>query len=49
MARKPMTVKAYLAGLPDDRRSAIEAVRAVIIENIDEDYAEGIQYGIIGY
>lgn len=49
MARKPTTVKAYLAGLPDDRRAAIKAVRAVILENLDEDYEEGIQYGIIGY
>ena len=38
MARKPTTVKAYLAGLPDDRRAAIEAVRAVILENLDEAY-----------
>jgi Domain of unknown function (DU1801) len=49
MAKKPTTVKAYLASLPADRRAALEAVRAVILENLDEDYEEGIQYGMIGY
>jgi hypothetical protein len=43
------TVEAYLAGLPEDRRSAIEAVRKVILDNLDEGYEEGIQYGMIGY
>lgn len=43
------TVEAYLATLPEDRRTAIEAVRKVILENLDEGYEEGIQYGMIGY
>ncbi|HEX8794560.1 MAG TPA: DUF1801 domain-containing protein [Polyangiaceae bacterium] len=43
------TVAAYLASLPADRRAAIEAVRDVIRKNLDGDYEEGIQYGIIGY
>src|SRR5258707_3534246 len=43
------TVEQYLAGLPDDRRSAIEAVRNVILKNLDTDYEEGMQYGMIGY
>ena len=43
------TVDAYLAELPDDRRAAIEAVRKVILDNLDEGYEEGIQYGMIGY
>lgn len=43
------TVEAYLATLPEDRRTAIEAVRKVILDNLDEDYEEGVQYGMIGY
>jgi hypothetical protein len=43
------TVAAYLASLPEDRRAAIEAVRAVIRKNLDGDYEEGMMYGIIGY
>ncbi|WP_145377172.1 DUF1801 domain-containing protein [Symmachiella dynata] len=43
------TVEQYLAELPDDRRKAIEAVRAVILKNLPSGYEEGMQYGMIGY
>ena len=43
------TVEAYLAALPEDRRTAIDAVRKVILDNLDDGYEEGIQYGMIGY
>jgi hypothetical protein len=43
------TVNAYLSSLPQDRREALEAVRKVILANLDKDYEEGIQYGMIGY
>jgi len=43
------SVAQYLAALPADRRGAISAVRDVILKNLDKDYAEGIQYGMIGY
>lgn len=43
------TVEEYLANLPKDRRDALEAVRKVILANLDKDYEEGIQYGMIGY
>jgi hypothetical protein len=43
------TVKAYLAALPADRRATLEAVRKVILKNLDKDYEEGMQYGMIGY
>jgi uncharacterized protein YdhG (YjbR/CyaY superfamily) len=49
MSTKPTTVAEYLAALPDDRRKAIEAVRQVILKNLDRDFEEGIQYGMIGY
>lgn len=39
----------YLAKLPDDRRAIVEAVRAVILDNLDAGYTEVMQYGMIGY
>ncbi|MCC6321189.1 MAG: DUF1801 domain-containing protein [Phycisphaerales bacterium] len=49
MQSKAATVARYLAELPEDRRAVISAVRRVILENLDEGYAEGMQYGAIGY
>jgi uncharacterized protein YdhG (YjbR/CyaY superfamily) len=49
MQSQATTVPEYLAELPPDRRAAIEAVRSVIRENLDRDYEEGMQYGMIGY
>jgi hypothetical protein len=49
MQSKAATVQQYLAELPADRRAAVEAVRAEIIKNLDAQYEEGIQYGMIGY
>jgi hypothetical protein len=49
MQSKAATVEAYLAELPPDRRAAISAVREVILQNLDPDYEEGMQYGMIGY
>lgn len=47
--KPPATVEAYLKSLPEDRREAISAVRKVIRKNLDKQYEEGIQYGMIGY
>jgi Domain of unknown function (DU1801) len=49
MQSKATTVEQYLAELPEDRRRALEAVRKVVLKNLDKDYEEGIQYGMIGY
>lgn len=49
MQSKAATVQEYLDQLPPDRRSAIEAVRKVILANLDDSYEEGMQYGMIGY
>ena len=49
MQSKAATVDAYLKELPADRRDAIEAVRAVILKNLDSQYTEGMAYGMIGY
>jgi len=44
------TVQKYLLQLPADRRAALEAVRAVILKNLDKKgLEEGMQYGMIGY
>lgn len=49
MKSSATTVAAYLASLPPDRRTAIEAVRKVILANLDKDFEEGMAYGAIGY
>ncbi|RJP37473.1 MAG: DUF1801 domain-containing protein [Phycisphaerales bacterium] len=49
MISKATTVDQYLAELPPDRREAIQAVRQVILDNLDEGFEEGMQYGMIGY
>lgn len=49
MQSKASTVEEYLASLPVDRREALQTVRETILENLDEDYEEGMQYGMIGY
>jgi hypothetical protein len=49
MQSKATTVREYLAELPEDRRAVIQAVRQVILKNLDKDYEEGMQYGMIGY
>jgi hypothetical protein len=49
MQSKATTVAAYLKSLPDDRRTALEAIRKVILKNLDKDYEEGMGYGMMGY
>ena len=49
MQSKATTVEKYLAELPPDRRAAIAAVRAVILQNLPSGYEEGMLYGMIGY
>ena len=49
MQDKATTVEQYLSKLPEDRRAALQAVRQVLLENLDKDYEEGMQYGMIGY
>src|SRR5690349_6162694 len=48
MQSKATTVKEYLASLPADRRADVEAVRKVILKNLDRDYREGM-HGMITY
>ena len=49
MQSKATTVEQYLKELPEDRRAAISAIRAMILKNLDKDFEEGMQYGMIGY
>lgn len=49
MRSNAKTVQEYLASLPADRRAGIEAVRKVILANLDKDYEEGMMWGMIGY
>ncbi len=49
MQSSAATVDAYLGELPDDRRDAVAAVRAVLLENLPAGFEEGMQYGMIGY
>jgi hypothetical protein len=49
MQSSATTVTAYLESLPADRRPAIEAVRKVILENLDKNFEEGMTYGMIGF
>jgi hypothetical protein len=46
---KATTIKDYLAELPAERRAALQAVREVILANLDHEFEEGMQYGMIGY
>lgn len=43
------TVAEYLAELPEERREAIAAVRAAILERLPEGYEERMPYGMISY
>src|SRR5688500_1059225 len=49
MQSAAQSIDAYLAELPDDRRKVVEAVRAVILDNLPAGFEEGMQYGMIGY
>lgn len=39
----------YLAELTEDRRTALTAVRKVILDRLPEGFEETMQYGMIGY
>jgi hypothetical protein len=49
MTTTAATVDEYLAGLPEDRRTALSAVRETVLKYLPEGYEEGMQYGMIGY
>ncbi len=40
------TIAEYVKALPDDRREAVQAIRATVNKNIDPIFAEGMQYNM---
>ncbi len=44
-----VTVEEYLAGLPEDRRASISAVRDVVNANLPAGYVEAMGFGMIGW
>lgn len=49
MQSNETTVEAYLASLPDDRKDAMEQLRAVITQHLPAGFQEEMSYGMIGY
>lgn len=49
MTSTAATVEDYLGQVPEDRRQALETLRALILENKPPEVEEGMQYGHIGY
>lgn len=49
MRSEAATVDEYLAGLPEERREAIGAVRDVILSNLPAGYEEAMRWGMIAY
>lgn len=46
---KANTVEDYLTELSEDRRGFVSAIRDLVNANLPEGYAEGMQYGMIGW
>ncbi|MFC1608046.1 DUF1801 domain-containing protein [Candidatus Latescibacterota bacterium] len=49
MQSNAATVADYLSELPEDRRTAIETVRDVILENLPDGFEEVMNWGMITY
>jgi uncharacterized protein DUF1801 len=49
MKSSAKTVNEYIEQLPEERRTAIQMVRKVILKNLPKGYEEVMQYGMLGY
>jgi len=49
MHSSAITVKEYIASLPEDRQKAIQELRKVILKNLPKGFDEVMAYGMIGY
>lgn len=49
MRSEATSVEEYLEGLPDDRRAALERVRATVLHSLPEGYEEVMNWGMIAY
>lgn len=49
MRSDAVTVEEYLGSLPDPRRVALHRVRRVILDNLDREFEEVMNWGMIAY
>lgn len=49
MRSEATTPEQYINEAPEDRREALQKLRAVILKNLPKGFKEAIQYGMIGY
>ena len=49
MQSSATTVNAYIASLPEDRRTAVKKLRALLKRRVPKGYRESIEYGHIAY
>ncbi len=49
MTSKATSVDQYINEAPEDRRKALQQLRAIILNNLPEGFQEEMSYGMIGY
>ena len=49
MANNFKTPEDYVAQIPEERKTAFEALRQTVLKNLPEGFKEVISYGMIGY
>ena len=49
MKSNATTIVAYLAEMPEERRTSIEKVRQIILDNLPKGYEEVLNWGMITY
>ncbi|WP_396138661.1 DUF1801 domain-containing protein [Flavobacterium sp.] len=49
MTSKATSVDQYINEVPEDRRTALQQLRAIILKNLPEGFQEEISYCMIGY
>lgn len=49
MQSNAQTTEEYLNELPEDRKAAVNKLRAIILQNLPEGFVETMSYGMIGY
>ena len=49
MKSNATTIATYLAEMPEERRTSIEKVRQIILDNLPEGYEEVLNWGMITY
>lgn len=49
MQSSAKTIEEYLESLPEDRQTAMNELRAIILKNIPKGFHEEMNYGMMGY